>query len=141
MTENTVLVVEDDPDRVMLTRRALSQAPGEPEVEVAETGEEAIERLCASEARPPDLVLLDLQLPGADGFDVLERVEDSEAAQVPVVVLTSSQDTEDMERSYDLGANGYVTKPVDFDEFREAVQHIAHFWLEINTPPSAGQPV
>lgn len=137
MNQPTVLVVEDDADRAMLTKRALGEAPVDPEVEVAETGEEAIDRL---DDRPtPDLVLLDLKLPGQDGFDVLAHVQDdSSTPPIPIVVLTSSDETEDMEKSYDLGANGFVTKPVDFQAFREAVKHIARFWLEINTPPTRG---
>lgn len=135
-----MLLVEDDPDRVVLTRRALDDTPLEAEVEVAETGEAALDRL--QEDRVPDLVLLDLDLPGLDGFDVLERVAEDEAMpEVPIVVLTSSTETEHMVRSYDLGANGYVTKPVDFDAFREAVQQTVHFWLEINTPPTRGEPI
>jgi two-component system response regulator len=141
MTERRVLLVEDDPDRVMLTKRALSEAPSTCSVEVVDTGEAAIERLSEDEGPMPDLVLLDLKLPGADGFDVLEHVEeDDRTPEVPIVVLTSSSETEDMLHSYRLGANGYVTKPVDFEEFREAVRHIARFWLEINTPPIHGDP-
>lgn len=140
MTERNVLLVEDDPDRVMLTKRALSEAPAASTVEVVDNGEAAIERLDDEGAPTPDLVLLDLKLPGVDGFDVLQHVdEDDQTPDVPIVVLTSSTETEDMLRSYRLGANGYVTKPVDFEEFREAVRHIARFWLEINTPPIHGE--
>lgn len=140
MSGPLVLLVEDDPDRVVLTRRALAQAPADPEVEVAETGEAALDRL--REHPPPDLVLLDLQLPGLDGFDVLERTGEDEASpEVPIVVLTSSTETEHMARSYELGANGFVTKPVDYEDFREAVHRTVHFWLEINTPPTYGEPV
>lgn len=136
MADPTVLLVEDDPDRVMLTRRALSEADASPTVEVANDGEEAIERLSQANI-VPDLVLLDLKLPGIDGFGVLEHVrEDEQARVVPIVVLTSSTDAEDMLRSYELGANSYVTKPVDFDEFRKTVSLIARFWLEVNVRPS-----
>jgi two-component system response regulator len=140
MSEPLVLIVEDDADRVMLTRRALEEASVDPAVEVAEDGEEAIERL--SQGRAPDLVLLDLELPGTDGFGVLEHVAEDEATPgIPIVVLTSSVEAADMERSYDLGANGFVSKPVDFQEFREVVQRIARFWLEINTSPTRGNPL
>jgi DNA-binding response OmpR family regulator len=121
----------------MLTKRALSDAPSRANVEVAETGDEAIDRL--GEGTPvPDLVLLDLKLPGSDGFDVLDAAGADDMPMVPIVVLTSSDEREDMVRSYELGANGFVTKPVDFEEFREVVRHIARFWLEINTPPRYG---
>jgi CheY-like chemotaxis protein len=133
VTRARVLLVEDDADRVVLTRRALSDADVELDVDVAESGEQAIEQL--ADGPPPDLALLDLQLPGVDGFGVLDRLDEDRLTKIPVVVLTSSDETEDLMRSYELGANGFVTKPVDFDEFREAVGHIARFWLEINTPP------
>lgn len=135
MSDYTVLLVEDDPDRVMLTRRALAESDSAPSVEVAKNGKEALEWL--SDANPlPDLVLLDLDLPEIDGFGVLEQVEEEKRLQIPFVVLTSSNDNEDMLQSYALGANGYVIKPVDFDEFRENIQLTARFWLEVNLAPT-----
>lgn len=135
MGERRVLLVEDDPDRVVLTKRAITDAPSPTSIEVVQSGEDAIERLTRPVEPVPHLVLLDLKLPGVDGFDVLEHLAGDQAPPVPVVVLTSSTEADDVARSYELGANGFVTKPVDFQAFREVVRHIAHFWLEINTPP------
>lgn len=141
MTEPHVLLVEDDPDRALLTQRALSESQVDPEVDVVGTAEGAVDYLADHAEAPPGLVLLDLGLPDKDGFHVLERMGETEAIpSIPVIVLTSSDEAGDLERSYELGANGYVTKPVDFDEFREAIARIARFWLEINMPPPEAKP-
>lgn len=135
MAESNLLLVEDDPDRALLTKRALSQSGADPEVTVAQTASEACELLSDPETPLPDLVLLDLRLPGEDGFVVLDHLQECPSLEVPVVVLTSSDENEDMLRSYSMGANGFVTKPVDYDRFRKAVKSIARFWLEVNRPP------
>lgn len=139
MGKRRLLLVEDDEDRVLLTRKALAECPAEPTIEVAGTADEALRMLAQSGDRPPDLVLLDLELPGGDGFEVLEALRaPPDPCLAPVVVLTTSDRREALEKSYDLGANGYVTKPVDFEDFRDVIHHIARFWLEANEPPPDG---
>lgn len=131
------MLVEDDPDRVQLTQRALEEHELDIEVEVATTGEEALQRL-AQEDDPLDLdlVLLDLKLEGTSGFDVLDGIRSNPVTRrLPVVVLTSSLEAEDRRTSYDLGANSFVTKPVDFHTFRSQIQKVSTYWLTIDEGP------
>jgi CheY-like chemotaxis protein len=128
-----VLLVEDDADHVFLVRRALADLPGtEVTVEVAGDGEQAAERLARSRFGPggrPQLVLLDLKMPRMDGLELLARVRaDGAAADLPVVVLTSSERPEDREAALRAGATWFVCKPIDGHRFRAALQQLADRW-------------
>ena len=128
-----VLLVEDDADHVFLVRRALADVPGiEVTVEVAGDGEQAAERLAGSRFAPggrPQLVLLDLKMPRMDGLELLRRIRaDEAAADLPVVVLTSSERPEDREAAVAAGATWFVCKPIDGRRFRAEVQQLADRW-------------
>ena len=131
-----VLLAEDNPGDVMLTKKALEQGKLANNLHVVTDGVEALEYLrqdgeYADEPRP-DLVLLDLNMPRKDGQDVLEELQDDpELGRIPVVVLTSSESEEDIARSYELNANAYLTKPVDFDGFIEIVDRMENFWFKV----------
>ncbi|HLK15285.1 MAG TPA: response regulator [Fimbriimonadaceae bacterium] len=130
-----ILLVEDNPDDEQLTLRAmrLSEVPNV--IRVARDGVEAIEALHGSSApaQLPDLVLLDLKLPKLSGLEVLSRIRSEERTKtLPVVVLTSSDEDRDIVESYNLGANSYIRKPVDFDEFIEVVHQLGLYWLRMN---------
>jgi two-component system response regulator len=135
-----IVLVEDNEDDIVLTRRALSQNKiGNPLV-VARDGAEALELLLGSNGHSvnPALILLDLQLPKVDGLTVLKRLrEDARTKLTPVVVLTSSKAEQDVVAGYNLHANSYIRKPVDFDQFTEAVRQIGMYWLLLNEPPPA----
>lgn len=140
--DKTVLLVEDNVNDELLTTRAFRKNNLMNEIVVARDGVEALDYLFASGGyagrKPgmPDVVLLDLKLPRVDGLEVLRRMRaDARTAVVPVVVLTSSNQDEDVLRSYQLGANSYVRKPVDFDEFLEAVKSLGVYWLAVNERP------
>jgi two-component system, response regulator len=143
VTKRTVLLVEDNADDEVLALKAFRNMGVPHEVVVERDGEGALDYLfrtrVASErlgAPPPDLVLLDLNLPGIGGLEVLRRIrEDARTRLFPVVVLTSSVEHRDLLRSYSLGANSYIHKPVNFDEFVETVRHLATYWLVRNQPP------
>lgn len=143
MADKTILLVEDNPDDEELTLRALRQAKVANEVVVARDGIEALDYLFAKgkfEGRDatklPAVVLLDLKLPKLSGLDVLQRVRaDPRTKLVPVVILTSSSEDEDMLRSYASGANSYVRKPVEFGPFANAVLQLGIYWLLLNQPP------
>jgi two-component system, response regulator len=130
-----ILVVEDSPDDEALMMRALGQGRAGP-VTVARDGAEALEYLLPVDEveRPvPDVVLLDLHLPRVKGFEVLRRIRaEARTRHVPVVILTSSFEQEDVARGYELGANSFVGKPVDPESFVDAIQKIARYWLELN---------
>jgi CheY-like chemotaxis protein len=137
-----ILIVEDDPNDVELTLTALGEYNLANEVVVTRDGQQALDYLyCQGEfrARPnenPAVMLLDLKLPKIDGLEVLQQVKaDERLKMIPVVVLTSSNEEKDMMRSYSLGVNGYVVKPVDFHEFVNAVKELGIFWAVINEPP------
>lgn len=149
MTRNgIILLVEDNADDVALTLRAFERSYVANRIVVARDGVEALDYLFASgphEGRDPTLmpevVLLDLKLPRIDGLDVLRRMRaDDRTRRLPVVVLTSSNEDQDRLRSYDLGANSFVRKPVDFAQFVEAAHQLGLYWLIVNEPPPAGQP-
>jgi two-component system, response regulator len=141
-----ILLVEDNPDDETLTLRTLKKHNIPCEVTVAHDGVEAIDYLFASGAyagRPPIapvLILLDLKLPKVDGLEVLRRLRsDRRTRHLPVVVFTSSNEAHDIAESYNLGANSYIRKPVDYGQFSEAVRLIGTYWLIENLPPqSAG---
>ena len=131
----TILLVEDNSDDEELTVLAL-RAQTVATVAVARDGQEAIDYLLNEGKDPPRLVLLDLKLPKMEGLEVLRRIrEDERICLTPVVILTSSLAPNDVAASYRLGANSYVRKPVDFDEFSEAVHQLGLYWLVVNEPP------
>ena len=143
MNTRFILLVEDNPSDVGLTRRALEQSHISNRLVVAEDGREALDYLFATGAHAdrdvsdlPTLVLLDLKLPRMDGREVLRQIRaDARTRRLPVVVLTSSQEEQDIIASYDLGANSYIRKPVDFVQFAEAIRHLGLYWLVLNEPP------
>ncbi len=143
MRDGPILLVEDNPDDVALTVRALQKNNILNKVVVAKDGAEALDYLLASGAhtggdtnKMPVVVLLDLKLPKIDGLEVLERLRaDQRSALLPVVILTSSKEEQDVVNGYRLGANSYVRKPVDFDQFSEAVRQLGLYWLVLNEPP------
>jgi two-component system response regulator len=145
MTERIILLVEDNPNDEALTLRALKKSNILNPVVVARDGAEALDYLFSRGAhqgrRPegnPEVVLLDLKLPKVDGLEVLKQVRGDERTKLlPVVVLTSSIEEHDLLRGYSLGANSYVRKPVDFNQFVEAVKQLGLYWLVLNQrPPS-----
>jgi two-component system response regulator len=145
-----ILLVEDSPLEVELTLRQLGERESGRRIEVARDGEEALDFLLGRgvfrhrlAAPLPHLVLLDLHLPKLDGFEVLRAVRgNARTRMVPVVVLTSSGDPRQLAHCYQLGANSCVQKPVRYEEFREAIQTVANYWLGFNqAPPSSAQPV
>ena len=142
MKEKSILLVEDNPDDEELTLRALRHAKIANDVVVARDGSEAIEQLLGSDGREPGplpaVVLLDLKLPKMSGIDVLRRLRaDARTKLLPVVVLTSSSEDEDMLSSYECGANSYVRKPVEFAAFAAAVAQLGVYWMLLNQAPPA----
>lgn len=143
MNELTILLVEDNPDDEELTLRALRQNNIMNMVDVARDGAEALDYLfCqgAHKARDPSqkpaIVMLDLKLPKIDGLEVLRRIRADERTRLmPVVILTSSKEEQDLLKSYSLGANSYIRKPVDFNQFVTTVGHLGLYWLVLNEPP------
>ena len=141
--ERNILLVEDNPDDVELTLRALKQYNVRNQIAVVRDGAEALDFLFARDAYAerstcpmPAVVILDLKLPKVDGFEVLQRMRADERTKlVPVVILTSSKEERDMVNGYKFGANSYVQKPVDFTEFVEAARQLGLYWLVVNEPP------
>ena len=139
-----ILLVEDDPRDVELTLTALEDYKLANEVVVCRDGQEALDYLYNRGKfvnrvnENPAVMLLDLKLPKVDGLEVLQQIKsDEQLRMIPVVVLTSSHEEKDMMRSYKLGVNAYVVKPVDFHEFVNAVKELGVFWAVINQPPRA----
>ncbi|MDB9512111.1 response regulator [Kamptonema animale CS-326] len=142
-----ILLVEDSGNDVELTLVALAENHLANEVIVVRDGEEALDYLYRQGifklrmGGHPVVVLLDLKLPKVDGLEVLAQIKsDPELKRVPVVMLTSSREEQDVIRSYDLGANGYVVKPVDFREFVDAIKEVGLFWAVVNEPPPGAVP-
>jgi two-component system response regulator len=135
-----ILLVEDNPNDVKLTMNAFKTANLANSVHVARDGVEALEFLFGAASSPdeklperPKLILLDLKLPRLDGHEVLKRIKgDPRTSAIPVVILTSSAEERDVMRTYEVGANSYIVKPVDFEQFTESVRDIGKYWLEIN---------
>jgi len=140
-----ILLVEDNPDDEALTLRALQRNNITNQVVIAHDGVEAIDYLLgqgAYEGRDPcdlpQIVLLDLKLPRMDGFEVLKKLRaDPRTKLLPVVILTSSKEQQDLVQGYGLGANSYVRKPVDFDQFVQAVRQLGLYWLVLNEKPQS----
>ena len=131
-----ILLVEDDPDHELLTIRALKKSHIANTVTVARDGEEAINLLFGDKPFRPQVILLDLKLPKIDGLEVLRRIRaDESTCTLPVVVLTSSDEERDLVRSYQLGVNSYIRKPVNFNEFAEATRQLGMYWLVLNECP------
>ena len=143
MNQTTILLIEDNPDDVELTLHAFQKNHMANDVVVATDGAEGLDYLFgtgkyagrdADEA--PALILLDLQLPKIGGLEVLRKVrEDERTKRIPVVILTTSDEEEDIVNGYNGGANSYLRKPVDFAEFMNAVKQLEMYWMVLNTPP------
>jgi two-component system response regulator len=145
MSENNaveILIVEDTPQDLELTMRALRKANVSNHIQVARDGEEALEFIFCEGAfkerkidNTPKVILLDLKLPKVNGIDVLRRIKgDPRTKMIPVVVLTSSKEQKDVVESYQLGVNSYMVKPVNFERFVTAVQELGMYWLLLNQP-------
>jgi CheY-like chemotaxis protein len=141
----SILLAEDNPRDVELTLAALAERNLANEVVVVRDGEEALDylsrggRFSRRAEGHPAVVLLDLKMPRVDGLDVLRRIKtDGALKAIPVVMLTSSREERDLVESYRLGANAYVVKPVDFDQFMAAVAQLGAFWAILNEPPPGG---
>jgi two-component system response regulator len=142
MNTRPILLVEDNPDDEALALRAFAKLNISNKVIVARDGVEALDYLFATGAHAdtspqlPALVLLDLKLPRIDGLEVLQQIRQNEKTQIlPVVILTSSREEQDIVQGYNLGANSYVRKPVDYNEFVQAVSQLGVFWLLLNELP------
>jgi two-component system response regulator len=148
MNSRLILLVEDNPSDVELTRRAFEKRHISNQLMVAEDGQEALDYLFAEGVHAardvtdlPTLILLDLKLPKLDGLEVLRRIRaDPRTKRLPVVILTSSSEEQDLAASYDLGANSYIRKPVDFAKFAEAIEYLGLYWLVLNEPPPKVSP-
>ena len=138
---NMILLVEDNPSDIKLTKRAFKKSNLTNELQIVTDGIQALEFLFDKEGEAykhplPVLILLDIKLPKMDGLEVLERIRHEErTALLPVVVLTSSKEQEDMVHSYRLGANSYIRKPVDFQQFVDSVQQLGLYWMVLNESP------
>lgn len=144
MTHATILLVEDTADDVFLTMRAIQQNGIPNEIIVQKDGAEALHWLhrtgphAGRTEAGPSLILLDLKLPGLSGLEVLQRIRaDASTRRIPVVILTSSTVPEEVRSAYDLGANSFIQKPVDFKRFAQALQTLASYWLDLNVPAQA----
>jgi two-component system response regulator len=138
MAADPILLVEDNEDDIVLTRRALARNKIRNPIVIARDGAEALELLLGTNGNgvKPAVVLLDLHLPKVDGLSVLKALRaDPRTKLTPVVVLTSSKAEQDVLAGYELHANSYIRKPVDFDQFAEAVRQIGLYWLLLNEPP------
>ncbi|MDQ5887407.1 MAG: response regulator [Neisseriaceae bacterium] len=142
MRTSTILLVEDNPDDEMLALRAFKKNNITNEVNVARDGVEALDFLFGRGAyqgrdltQQPSLILLDLKLPKMDGLEVLKALRANEHTRlIPVVVMTTSKEEDDLVRSYSYGANSYIRKPVDFNQFIDAVRQVGLYWLVLNEP-------
>ncbi|MCC7206365.1 MAG: response regulator [Anaerolineae bacterium] len=138
-----ILLVEDNPNDLELAIHALTKHNLANHIEVVRDGAEALDYIFATGAysyrdmnHSPKVILLDLKLPKVDGLEVLRRIKaDPRTRSIPVVVLTSSREERDIVESYRLGVNSYITKPVDFEQFTEAVRQLGMYWLLLNEPP------
>jgi two-component system, response regulator len=147
VTDKIILLVEDNPDDEALTLRALKKNNIGNEIIIARDGAEALDYLFGTGEYAdrdmsvmPAMILLDLKLPKVDGLEVLKRLRDDDRTKLlPVVILTSSREEQDLINGYRLGANSYIRKPVDFTQFVEAVRHLGLYWLVLNESPPKGE--
>jgi CheY-like chemotaxis protein len=138
-----ILLVEDNPRDVELTLRALKKNNITNNIYVVRDGEEALDFIFATGAysnrdvsNKPRIILLDLKLPKVDGLEVLQQIKSNpDTKGIPVVMLTSSREERDVVQSYQLGVNSYIVKPVDFEQFTQAIQQVGFYWLLLNEPP------
>jgi two-component system response regulator len=143
MSEKIILLVEDNQDDEALALLAFERSRIANQMIVVRDGQEVLDYFFGTEGQGgkdarvlPQVVLLDLKLPKVDGLEVLRRLRgDPRTRRLPIVVLTSSKEEEDLLRSYDFGANSYVRKPVDFNQFSEAIHQLQMYWLVLNEPP------
>ena len=143
MTEKKILLVEDNADDEALTIRALNKSKVANKIDVVRDGAEALDYLFCTGAYAdcdpfdlPQVILLDLKLPKVDGLEVLRRIRaEPRTHMLPVVILTSSKEDQDRISAYTRGANSYVRKPVDFNQFVDAIGHLGLYWLVLNEPP------
>ena len=143
-TEVEILLVEDDPNDLELTLRALRKKNLANKIEVARDGAEALDFIFCLGAHTsrsitsqPRLILLDLKLPKVAGLGVLQRIRaDPRTSSIPVAILTSSAEERDIVKSYQLGVNSFITKPVDFNQFTDAIGQLGLYWMLLNTPPN-----
>ena len=146
-TQVEILLVEDNPADLELAQRALRKANLTNRIEIARDGAEALEFIFCEGAHmgrkiedTPKVILLDLKLPKVDGLEVLKRIKtDPRTRTIPVVVLTSSKEQNDVVDSYHLGVNSYIVKPVNFESFAAAVQQLGMYWMLLNQPPKMGE--
>jgi two-component system response regulator len=142
-SSKVILLIEDNPSDAGLTRRALEKARITNELVVAGDGQDALDYLWGAGAHAgrdvselPMLTLLDLKLPRVSGLEVLRRVRsDPRTRRMPIVILTSSAEEQDVAAGYDLGVNSYIRKPVDFKQFAQAIEQLGLYWLVLNEPP------
>jgi two-component system response regulator len=136
MHNKTILLVEDNPDDVELTIRAFRKVNLANDMDVVTDGEEALKYLKEHESSLPVVVLLDLKLPKIDGLEVLRRMRAAESTRLlPVVIMTSSKEERDLIDGYRFGANSYIRKPVNFEQFVDSVRTLGMYWLLLNEPP------
>lgn len=143
MEDKIILLVEDNPDDVVLTERALKKSHILNKLVVTKDGAEALDYLFCTGAYSgrdlnimPEVILLDLKLPKIDGLEVLKRIRSDRRTKIlPVVILTSSKEENDLIAGYTLGANSYIRKPVNFNQFVEAIRQLGLYWLVLNEPP------
>ena len=143
MNTKSILLIEDNISDIELTRRALRRRHIANELLIAEDGQAALDMIFGRGAHAgrdlaesPALILLDLNLPKVDGHEVLRQIRANERTRrIPVVILTSSKEEEDLAKAYDLGANSYIRKPVSFGQFADAIAHLGLYWLVLNEPP------
>ena len=144
MGTGTILLIEDNPSDIGLTERAFKKSQIANQLVIAQDGQEGLDFLFCQGAYAnraddslPMLVLLDLKLPKVDGLEVLKQIrQDSRTRRLPVVILTSSREEQDIATGYDLGVNSYIRKPVDFQQFAEVIKQLGWYWLVINESPN-----
>ena len=140
--DRVILLVEDNPSDIELTKRALNKKNILNEVIVVEDGKMALDYLLGrgefsrrDTSQMPTVILLDLKMPKVSGLEVMQQIRsDLRTKRIPVVILTSSQEEEDLATAYDLGVNSYIRKPVDFVQFADVIAHLGYYWLELNEP-------
>lgn len=136
MKEPVVLLIEDNPDDIALARRAIMRRNLGARLEVATSGPEALARLRSSDQSLPRVIFLDVNMPEWNGFEVLQRLRaDDRTRHLPVVLLTTSTEPDDIARGYRLGANSFVTKPFDFEQFTEIFAKMTSYWAAVNEVP------